>query len=196
MERVKTAGMNRALLAGAALGLFACSAPRSANMVRQPASTTPPIAATKTLRLLATTSDRTIPPWVFETGVGLVAPPTTESAITQADFYRALNTTLADSRLFKNVVVGGAADYELDGRIFSEEISNGGLGTATLGVRYRLVEPSSGKLSWSGTLVSECKLNEIIPSSIISSDSISNANECAMRKNLAELVNDLAKLTL
>ncbi len=180
-----------ALIAFDAVGVTGCSTipPQAANMVPQQEQIVAPKAAAKTLRVVAMT--------VGSPGSTLAQAfaqePLAQTRITDGAFRDALMNTLAVSGLFKRVSAEGNADYEIDGTVYSQQMSTTGWGwvTATIGVRYKLIETASGTEVWRDSSVSQCDSSIGFKMGIAMQ---SEANECAMRKNLLHLVEQLAKI--
>jgi ABC-type uncharacterized transport system auxiliary subunit len=179
-------GLGIMVLAGCAI-----VPPQASNMVPTPEAAEAAKPATKTLRVV-TTSDAgqgsIYPPsgGVFRWTMGS-AEPTAKARLTDSAFRDALINTLAQSRLFKSVGDGGNQDYEIDASVFSQQVSMAGFSaTATIGVRYKLIETASKKEVWSDSLVSQCDFT----------GTESEGNERATRKNLALLIVLLSKFSL
>lgn len=181
------------LLVLGSMVLAGCSTlpPQTSNMVPTPEEAEVAKPATKTLRVV-TTSDAgqgsIYPPseGVFRWTVGS-AEPAAWARLTDSAFRDALINTLAQSRLFKSVDDGGNQDYEIAASVFSQQVSIAGFSaTATIGVRYKLIETASKKEVWNDSLVSQCDFT----------GTEAQGNECATRKNLSLLIERLSKLSL
>ncbi len=179
-------GLGSMVLAGCAI-----VPPQASNMVPTPEEAEAAKPATKTLRVV-TASDAgqgsiyAPTEGVMRFTVGS-AEPAAEARLTDSAFRDALINTLAQSRLFKSVGAGGNQDYEIDASVFSQQVSIAGFSaTATIGVRYKLIEAASKKEVWSDSLVSQCDFT----------GTESQGNECATRKNLSLLIERLSKLSL
>jgi len=173
--------------------IAACCAPvQVENMAPQIEQTATPKAATKTVRVVGTTDPGTGSLMAMVGVIGNVGEPAPQSRITDSAFRIALQNALTQSGLFKSVFAQSKADYELDGSVFSQQITNGWHYSATIGVRYKLVETATGKEVWTDSSVSQCDGGI----GIMGVGAQSEANECAMRKNLSQLVDNLSKLSL
>ena len=185
-------GLRVSMVAVSALTMIACFGqpyPRAEHMVPQLAQTLGPKVASKTLRVVGPTKGEN--PSVNPVSVGPgTGEPSPSARITLPVFGEALRNTLTQSGLFKSVTSEGKADYELSVPLFSQQMFLRSMFpvwhfTARIETRYKLVETASGKEIWKGASVSQCD-----------SDFQTPANECAMRKNLSELVDHLSRLPL
>jgi ABC-type uncharacterized transport system auxiliary subunit len=177
----------------AILGLGSCTIvpPAANNMIPSIGQAVEARPATKTLLVVAATdkgqgvtmpSEQGLLRWSLGS-----AEPAERAKITESIFRDALMNTLAHSGEFKTVGTAGVQDYRLDGSLYAQQVAIAGFNaTATIGVRYKLVETSSQKQVWGDSVVSQCAF----------SGTESEGNECAMRKNLAVLVERLGRLQL
>jgi len=147
-------------------------------------------ASRKTLRVIATTEG---PPgsWLAQ---AFVLETLSQARISDAMFAQALTDTLGRSGLFASVTGEGKAGYELRATLFQQHASTLGLSStsARIGVRYALVDMDSARVVWRDTIYTEA-------SSALGLSSIameSEANERAMKANLAQLVDALSRLNL
>lgn len=182
-----------ALLGLGIMVLAGCSIvpPQASNMVPMRAEAEVAKPATNTLRVVTTTDagqGSIYPPseGVFRWTMGS-AEPAAEARLTDSAFHDALVDTLVQSGLFKSVGEDGNRDYEIAASVFSQQVSIAGFSsTATIGVRYKLIETASKKEVWSDSLVSQCDFT----------GTEAQGNECATRKNLSLLIERLSKLSL
>ncbi len=127
---------------------------------------------------------------VAGSGVGEPAP---QSRVTNDALRDALRSTVEESGLFNSVHSQGRTDYELRALIFSQQIKGGWHDTGTIGARYKLIDAVSGKTVWQDSIVTDCYSDV---NSIMGVSAQSDAEECAMQKNLSEMVDELSKLSL
>jgi hypothetical protein len=170
----------------------ACSTapPQSSNMVPDPPAR-PANQATSSLRavvLTETGQGRTVPATtgVFRLTAGAFEPADW-ARVTDAMFRDSLTQALIQSGLFKSVNGESNPDYELEGRLYTQQLSTSGFELiATIGIRYKLTALPSNKRVWSDNIVSQGATGK----------RESDANEIAMRNNLSQLVDQLSKLPL
>lgn len=114
------------------------------------------------------------------------------SAIENEGFQEALIKTLESARVFKAVVNGAGADYELRAEIISQDLHAGLTMTAILFVRYTLIETRSGNAAWAENILShyDAQLEEAFSGP----ERSVRANEGSVRDNLTRLVRKLSQV--
>ncbi len=160
--------------------LSACTpAPEVADMI----PSTPPSAISQSDKVLR----------VGEVTGGKETKPMMQSTIDDAGFRQALVETLQKSGLFRSVITDqGAADYELQTEIISQEVQGVYDKTATLFVHYRLLSVSTQQEIWKENLLSRYVAE--FEESVFVLDRSKEANEGAVRENLLQLVEKLSQV--
>lgn len=181
-------GSTPALALLSAAIIWSCSVPpESARMVPEAVSISAKPSG-RTIRVIAVTEGG---PTSSKWEQGAILQPFPEARINDDTFRKALIDTLRRSGLFKEVVSSGDSDYELSATLFAQKVSTLGWGwvTATLGVRYALTRAGSKSPLWIDSLVTACDSSSGLSAITIESE----ANECAMKKNLERMLKQLAR---
>ena len=130
-------------------------------------------------------------PWSSTAQIRGTGETPTKWRIPSSAFQEALQDTATQSGLFKSVNSDRAADYQLEASLFSQQATlPWGSYILMVGAKYKLIETASNKEIWSGSFYTECEASSF---DILSGPA---TNECAMRKNLLQLFDNLSRLSL
>ncbi len=86
------------------------------------------------------------------------------------------------------------AEYELDGTVFAQQFTVGFGAKVFLSARYLLRNTVTAKVLWREAIVSSCPLRDW-GGYYLSSETLAQANLCALDKNTAQMGEAIKKLT-